>query len=223
MKRNSQRKQIVVIGLGQFGTHLAQELSTNADVLAIDSSKERVDAIADSVQQARCLDATDCASLRAVVRPDIDEAIVCIGESLEASILCALHLRKIGVSSIRAKAINDDHAIIFQSIGVNQIIFPERETAKRMAMQIIHPNLLDFVPIGKDFRVMDVSAPKSFYEHTLAELELRKRFDVFAVAVRQPDKGEFIFLPGPDYIVNSKDILVLIGNEESLLGISNIQ
>lgn len=221
MKKNTPRKQIVVIGLGQFGTHLAQELSANADVLAIDQAKERVDSIADSVQQARCLDATDCNSLRAVVRQDIDEAIVCMGESLEASILCALHLKKIGVASIRAKAVNDDHAIIFQSIGVNQVIFPERETAKRMAMQIVHPNLLDFVPIGKNFRVMDVAAPKSFYNQTLANLELRKRFNVFAVAIRKVDKGEFIFLPGPDYVINDKDVLVLIGSEEGLVGMSN--
>lgn len=219
MKHNGTHKQIVVIGLGQFGTHLACELSRHCDVLVIDRNQEKVDQVAEKVQRALCLDARDFSSLRATVSPDVDEAIVSMGETMEASILCTLHLRKIGVKSIHAKAINDDHATILRAVGASEIIFPERETAARMASHIINPNLLDFVPLEKEYRVVDAVAPESFVGQTLIELKLRKRFGIFVIAVRQPDLNHFLFLPGPDYAIRVSDVLVLVGKEEGLLRI----
>jgi trk system potassium uptake protein TrkA len=217
MKKNGKKKQITVIGLGQFGTQLALDLARHADVLAIDKSKERVEAIADHVQQARCLDASDYAALRGAIGPDFDEAIVSMGETMEASILCTLHLSKIGVKSIRAKAVNDDHASILKSVGAGYVIFPERETASRMATQLLFPNLLDYIPIEENHRVMDVAAPKAFFGQTLLALDLRRRFNIFVMAIRRLDEEKFLFLPGPDYVVRPQDTLVLIGTEAGFI------
>ncbi|RJO68785.1 MAG: TrkA family potassium uptake protein [Myxococcales bacterium] len=217
MKSNGKRKQIAVIGLGQFGGQIARDLAKHAEVLAIDRDKERVDVIAEQVQRALCLDASDLASLKAVISPAFDEVIVSMGETMEASILCTLHLRQIGVKSIRAKAISDDHAVILTSVGANRVVFPERETASRMALHIINPNLLDFIPIEQDYRVMDLAAPESFHGETLVKLHLRKHLGVFIIAIKQPDKQAFVFLPGPDYAIRPEDVLVMIGKEDDLL------
>ena len=222
MKRNGKLKQVVVIGLGQFGKGLSRELAQHCEVLAADRDQARVDDIADKVQRALCLDARDFSSIKAVVSPDVDEAVVSMGD-MEASILCTLHLRKIGVKSIRAKAASEDHATILRSVGATEIIFPERDTAQRMARQIINPNLLDFIPIEKDYDVVDAAAPASFVGRTLIELKLRKRFGVFVIAVRQSDLSKFLFLPGPDYVIREKDTLVLIGKKDGLLRIGEEQ
>jgi trk system potassium uptake protein len=213
MKR---KKYICVIGLGQFGMELARELSKDCEVLALDLNEDLVYAIADDVQRALVVDARDYASLKQVVTADFDEVIVSLGESLEASILCTLHIKKIGIKMIRAKVMSEDHAAIVHSLGVQEVIFPERETAWRLAAQIINPNLLDYIPLEAGYRVMDVAPPNSYYGRTLMELELRKKYGVFVIAVKELVPQRFIFLPDPKFVVKPSDILVMIGREEEL-------
>jgi trk system potassium uptake protein TrkA len=213
------RKQICVIGLGQFGSELARDLARYCDVLALDSDEERVNAISEHVQRAMILDAKDFKSLASLVTAAFDEALVSLGDSLEASVLCTLHLKKIGVKTIRCKALNEDHAEILESLGASEIIFPERETARRVAAHIINPNLLDFVPLAEDYRVMDITPPASFIGHSFIDLNLRHRFGAFVIAVKDPTATRFEFLPGPNYKVLPNDILVMIGRESSLLKI----
>lgn len=210
------RKLICVVGLGQFGSSLARALAKECDVLALDSHEERVNAIADEVQRALIIDAREFANVRLVVNSDFDEAVVSLGESVEASILCTLHLKKIGLKSIRAKAVSEDHAAILRAVGATETIFPERETALRIAAQIINPNLLDFIPLAEDFEVMDVAPPDAFHGHSLQELNIRDRFGVFAIAVKELVPQRFVFLPGPDFVIKPSDVLVLIGREEDL-------
>lgn len=218
--RKLKKQHIAVIGLGQFGHQMARELAKSAEVIAIDREKDLVEAIANDVQRALCMDASNYDNLKSVITPDFDEAIVSMGEAMEASALCTLHLKQIGVSSIRAKAINEDHATILTAIGATQIIFPERETARRMAQSIINPNLLDFIPIEDEYRVCEISTPESFIGSSLIELDLRKRFSVFAIAVKQYTNDKFVFLPDANYQIRIGDILVLIGKEDDLLKIS---
>jgi trk system potassium uptake protein len=212
-----EKKMICVIGLGQFGSELARELAKHCEVLAIDSREDHVEHIADHVQRALIIDARDYASLSSVVTADFNEAIVSLGSSLEASILCTLHLKRIGIKTIRAKAMNEDHAVILKAVGAKDVIFPERETAQRIAALIVNPNLLDFIPLAEDFRVMDVAPPDAFFGHTLQELNVRERFGVFAIAVKELVPENFVFLPGPDFVVKPSDILVMIGKEDDLL------
>jgi trk system potassium uptake protein TrkA len=210
------KKRICVIGLGQFGSEMARQLAEKCDVLALDIDEERVNAIADDVQQALIVDAKDFGTLASLVSKDFDEAIVSLGESMEASILCTLHLKQIGVRVIRAKAMSDDHATILRSIGATETIFPERETARRIAAQIMNPNLLDFIPLAEGFEVMDVAPPDEFCGLTLAQLNLRERFGAFVIGVKELVPPNFVFLPGPDFVVKPSDILVMIGRRDQL-------
>jgi trk system potassium uptake protein TrkA len=211
------KKHIVVIGLGEFGRELAQQLAKDCEVLALDREEPMVEAILNKVQRALILDVREFASLSSVVTRDFDEAIVSMGESLESSIMATLHLKKIGVKRIWAKATTEDHAAILKAIGANEIIFPERETARRLAAQLINPNLLDFIPLEGDYRVMDVAPPDEFYGHTLAELDLRRKYGVFVLAIKELIPTRFVFLPPPDFVIKPSDILVMIGKEADLL------
>lgn len=216
MKR---KKHICVIGLGEFGQELARQLAKDCEVLALDRDERAVEAVIDEVQRALILDVRDFHALSSVVTPEFDEAIVSMGESLEASIMTTLHLKKIGVKRIWAKATTDDHATILKSVGAHEVIFPERETARRLAAQIINPNLLDFIPLEEDYRVMDVAPPDSFYGRTLAELDLRKNYGVFVLAIKELVPVRFVFLPPPDFVIKPSDILVMIGREKDLMEI----
>lgn len=211
------RKYVCVIGLGNFGAELARELSSACEVLAVDRDEARVDAVVDTVQRALILDAADGEALGSAVSDDFDEAVVSMGDNLEASVLCVLHLGRIGVRSIRAKALSDDHASILRAVGATEVIFPERETARRVAARVQNPNLLDFIPLEGDYRVMEVAPPESFHGKSLLDLKLRSRYGCFVVAVKETAPEGFRFLPEPDHVIKRTDILVVIGTEKSIM------
>jgi trk system potassium uptake protein TrkA len=214
MKKNGATK-VCIVGLGRFGAGLARTLAGHCEVLAIDRDIDRVNGISDDVQMARCLDARDAVALGVVVSPDFDMAVVSIAEELEASILCTLHLRRLGVTTIIAKAHNEDHAEILRAVGADSTVSPEQEQAERLARRLLNPNLLDYIPLSGEYRVMDVEAPGVFVGKTLVELDVRRRFSAFVIAVRRAVDG-FVFLPGPDFRIEGDDVLVVIGKEESI-------
>jgi len=219
MKRMKTNSKVVVIGLGRFGSSLAKAMARQCEVLAIDSDIQRVNAISDDVHLARCLDARNLDALSAVVSPAFGTAVVSIARELEASILCTLHLKHIGVPSIMAKAHNDDHAEILRAVGATSIVSPEQEHAERVAMRLLHPNLLDYLPVSRDYRITEVTAPARFHDKTLVDLNVRQNFGVFIMAVKRGE-SQFLFLPGPKFVVQPNDVLVVIGKEEAIMGIA---
>ncbi len=151
-----------------------------------------------------------------MVSSDFDEAVVAMSENMEVSILAVLHLKKIGVGRVHAKAQNRDHATILEAVGADSIIFPERDTARRLVRQVLNPDLLDYVPISEDYSVMQVTPPPEFHGRTLQELDLRKHLGIFVIAMRDPETESTIFLPGPDAVVQEKMVLVVIGRPEDV-------
>jgi trk system potassium uptake protein TrkA len=220
---SKRKKQVCIIGLGHFGWELAVALAGNCEVLAIDRDQELVTEIGDRVHRALALDIRDEATLASVIPEGIDEAVVSMGENLESSILCTLYLKRLRVPVIRVKALTDDHAVVLRQVGADEVIFPERETAHRVAAHIVNPNLLDFVPLGGDYQVMEVKLPRAFYGHKLGELNLRARFDVFVIAVQRAGSEGMEFLPGPDFRVRQGDLLVMIGRDRDLLKLQETQ
>lgn len=212
-------KQVTVIGLGQFGSHLAKQLAgppLNCEVLAVDSSERRVAELRDHVQQAVICDARDLSALKSIVSASCDEAIVSLGESMEPSILCTLHLHQIGVKKIRCKAVSEDHALILRSIGAHEIIFPERETAERTARRVAYPSLVDYFPFEEDHRIMEIQLPNKLDGKRLAETGLRSDYQLLVLATKRADTGAFRFIPGADDVVREGDILIVLGREVNL-------
>jgi trk system potassium uptake protein len=210
-------KQVCVIGLGQFGRYLARELAKmDCDVLAIDNNDEAVSAIRDEVQHAIITDVRNPKALESAISSKVDEVIVCFSENMEASILCVRHLAKMEIKKIRAKAANEDHASILKSIGAHEVIFPEEETAKRIAQRIINPDLLDFLPLTEEYRVVEITVPKSFIGHSLSDLHLRQKYNVQVIAIKTPYQNRTEFLPSPQTALKEGDTLMVIGKQEDI-------
>lgn len=211
-------KQVAVIGLGQFGTHVARTLvKMGCEVLVIDLDEERVAAVQDDVHRAIIGDARDYKTLEGVLPDTIEEAIVCLGETnIEPSILCVLHLRKIGVEQVRSTARNDDHATILKAVGASELIFPERDTADRVARQIANPDLRDMFSLSEDYRIMEIVAPKQLVGKSLAEVNLRTEFDLLVLAVRDPGSESFRYLPRGETVIESGEVLMVLGRELDL-------
>lgn len=217
-------RQVAVIGLGQFGTNLARTLTEmHCEVMAIDSSEARAADLRDDVHRVVIGDARDMEVLQSVITSAMDEAVVSLGESMEASILCTLHLSQIGVKRIRTKAINEDHALILKAVGAHDLIFPEKETAERTARRIAYPTMLDYFPFAEDYRIMEILLPKTLVGKSLGESQLRGSFNLLVLATKSASTGQFKFMPGADDELSEDDILVVLGQEVDLARFSVLE
>lgn len=155
--------QYAVIGLGRFGSSLSQELTQlGHEVLGIDRDEEKVDEMSDKLTHTVVADATDEEVLRSLGVRNFDCAVVAIGDNIQASIMAAILLKELGVKTVVAKALTDQHAKVLEKIGVDRIIFPERDMGVRVAHQLVSPNLLDYIELSKTTRSRSSSFPGVF-------------------------------------------------------------
>jgi len=205
-----------VIGLGRFGSTLARRLYQGGhEVLAIDVDPERVQGMREDVTQAVVVDVRDKLRLRTLGVKDVDVAIISVGEQLESSTLAAFYLKEMGVKVV-ARAVSADHGRILEAIGVDEVIYPERDMALRLADRLVHPNLLDYVALGPEYSVMEVAVPSSFLGRTLMELRVRNRYRVQVVAVRDALTDTLNLLPDAGEILKDSDVLVVLGARDDL-------
>ncbi|MGD9825679.1 potassium channel family protein [Desulfobacter sp.] len=210
-------KQFLIIGLGNFGFHLATHLYRKGhDVMAIDKSPVLVQSIKDHVTQAVVADATDAATLKEFGIKNVDTAVVGIGSVLGDSILAVLNLQELGIPHIVAKAISDPHKKVLEKLGVKEIIFPEKDTALSMAKKLDNPSLIDYLPFMEGYGIIELAVPEKFMGKSLKQINLTNRYGVQVVAIKGQDAGNTRFSPQADHVLNQRDILILLGPEKGL-------
>ena len=208
---------IAVIGLGNFGANLTRRLcELGHQVTALDIRQKALIQVQDVAEQAMSADATDRAVLEELGINLTDAAVVSLGDNLAASVMVALHLKEMGIKTIVATAVNQEHERILKMLGASQVIFPQREAAHRLAAHLSDPNLMDYLPLGPDFSVAEVAAPKSFLGKTLVELNLRRQYSVNVIAVREVLSDKVSLAIGPDYLIKDSDVLVVLGRHDDI-------
>ncbi|MEN9580283.1 MAG: hypothetical protein RJA70_3292 [Pseudomonadota bacterium] len=204
------RRQVLVLGLGQFGAAVAVALSEQGvDVLAVDSDAARVRAVADLVTEAVCLDATDEAALAALGPADRDLCICAIGnDGREASIVASALLKQMGVKRLIARATDPIHERILTLLGADEVVNPELAFAGSLASRLAHAHIRSVTPVRRGLVLTEVAAPSSFIGRNLAALEIPRRFGVTVVAVGRVD-AEVVDVPRGDRIIQEGDLLLI--------------
>jgi trk system potassium uptake protein len=208
-------EQVMVIGLGRFGSAVARELERlGHQVLAVDHSEQLVNEIAPEVTHALQLDASDEDALRAAGAADFNTAIVAISTKTEPSIFATMVLKRLGVQNVVAKAGSQLHGEILARVGADRVVFPERETGLRLAHSFNVPNVIDYLDVAPSFGLEKIRPPRSFIGKTLGELDLKGRLGLTPIALR---RGPQVFVnPAREERVAEGDELILIGRDEKL-------
>lgn len=214
-------RQFAVIGIGRFGHSVAITLAEQGcQVLAIDSSEEEIEAVADFVTQAVQLDSTDEKALRAIGITDMDVVVVAIGVNKEASIMTTLLLKELGIKTVIAKAISHMHGKVLKRIGADSIVYPEGDMGQRLAKSLACPDILDNLELSKDYGIYEVIAPKQFIGKSLRQLEIRANwgFNVIAIKTPKPEGKDMNINVSPlaDDVLASGSILVVVANNKSI-------
>lgn len=208
-------KQFVIIGCGRFGTSVATSLySLGYDVLAIDKDEERIQDISDRVTHAVQADAVDEHTLKTLGIRNFDIAVVSIGSDIQSSIMAALLAKDLGVKTVIAKAQNEIHGKVLYKIGVDRVVFPERDMGVRVAHNLVSSNILDYIELAPDYSIVEITALEDWEGKSLKELRLPTKYGINVMAIKH---GKDINIsPYADDVIMPGDVLIVIGNNDDL-------
>jgi trk system potassium uptake protein len=207
--------QYTVIGLGRFGSAASLELMRlGHSVIGVDINAKIVNQIANQLTFAAIADATDERALKDLSITTCDAALVAIGESLEASILCVLLLKSMNIKEIWVKATSKPHHIILSKIGVSRIIHPEEEMGMRVAQSLSYPMVNQYMSIGHNLYVVEIKITEKCQGISIEEL-LRDIKDSIAPLLVQRKKDIFKRIE-PSFVLEAGDALVLAGSLSAL-------
>lgn len=209
--------KFAVIGLGSFGSNIAKTLYEKGnEVLAVDEDKEKIDEVKNFVSHAVHMDAADKENLQALGIKDMDVVIVSLGPEMEASILTVLYLNEMGTKRIVAKALTEDHAKILESVGATETIYPEKDMAIKTALKLSYPNVLEYLPLISGFGIQEIAPPEKFIGKNLRELDLRNKYGIQVIAIKELIPEKTTFVPKADFVLKDSDILVIMGEDKQL-------
>lgn len=205
-------RQFAVFGLGVFGQNIAQALYKQGfTVLGVDIQEEPVKDLAGQITEVVQADTTDEKVLEALGIKNFDVAIVSIGNDIQSNVLTALALKELGLPQVIARAINSLHGKILEKIGVDRVIFPERDMALRVAKTLSIPHAIRTEELFPSHSIVEMSLPSSLFGSTLGKTQLRNRFGITVVAIQR--QKDYIVSPSASETFEKGDIIYLLGNE----------
>lgn len=200
---------VLVIGLGRFGAATAAQLDRqDREVLVVDTDAQLVQKWANRVSHAVQADAKSMEALHQIGADEFQIAVVATGASIEASVLIASNLVDLGVTQIWAKAISSSHGKILERIGVNHVIYPEREAGERVA-HLLSGAMLDFIQFDDNYVIAKMYPPRSIRDRTLSASGVRTHYRVTVVGVKTP--GQPFTHATQDTVVSAHDLIIVSG------------
>ena len=182
-------KNILLIGLGRFGLNAAKKLrELDHEVLAVDENEERVNDAMPYVTEARIGDCTRAEFLKSLDVPRFDLGIVAIGDDFQSSLEITSLLKDFGAKKVVSRACNDVQGKFLLRNGADNIVYPERQLAHWTAIRYASDNLSDYIELGDDSGIFEVTPPAAWTGKTVGDIDIRKRFGVNILAIKKDGK-----------------------------------
>ena len=216
------KKNVCVIGLGRFGIGVARELyQAGHDVLVIDTNEAKIQSMLGHVTYAVRADATNESALREMGVADYDVALLTLGDqNVEASILIAMVIKSMGIPFIIGRATNQLHGEALERIGVDRVVYPEEESARRVAHVDFNYNVIDYMELVANVGISKIRPPEYMIRQTLEEAGLsgaNNRHSLTVLAVRRG--RSYILNPSKDEDIKPGDVLLVAGAIEQVSGL----
>jgi len=210
------KKSVAIFGLGRFGGTLVREFhKMRVDVIAVDRDEEKVNEYMNDATHIACVNATDETILKQLGVKNVDQAFVSFGGDLQSSILVSLILKEIGVKEVWAKAKNDYHAKILEKIGVDRVIHPERDVAKKIVRKSFSNKMIEFIELSEMHSIVEIKATKKINNCSLEELDIRAKYGCTVIGIQR--NGEFIVSPSAKEVVHLNDLLMVMGSDHDII------
>lgn len=204
------RKMFVILGAGAFGKLVLEDLiPQKCDIVLIDKNADTIDLYKDDVSLAYEADIINEEILKRYLPRSTDAAIVDLGRDIEVSILVTNYLKKMGISRIIVKAESSEHGEILEIVGATEVVFPDREAAKRIAPALLSNDLHNFLPVSRELTLAEVVVPEKYRGKGIPESGILKDEEIQVLAIKLPGSDEYI-LPEECYQFNARDIVLVL-------------
>lgn len=212
-------KSVLVIGMGRFGRHLAHRMQDlGNDVMVVDLHEDNITPYITTFTDSQIGDCTKESVVKALGVENFDICFVTIGEDFQASLVITSHLKNCGAKMVVAKANQDIQADLLYKIGADEVIYPEREMAEKVAVRYTAKNIFDYVPLTAEYSIYEIPILPQWVGKTIMELNVRRKYRINIIAV----KNESVMspMPGPDYTFRENDHMVVMGKAEDVFKLS---
>ena len=211
----SLNKTYAVFGLGRYGFSVAKELvNSGVDVIAVDSDEKIVNSVASELPFCKCADTTDIEVLKKLGIANADVVIVAMAGNIEASVMTVMLCKELGVPTVIAKSSSEMHYKILTKVGADKVVFPEKESGIRLAKNLLSSGLVDIIELSKNVSMIELNVKEEWIDKTLLELNLRKKYSINVIAIKENNKVEINI--DPNVVLNEKMKLVVIGSKAKL-------
>ena len=208
-------KNVLLIGLGRFGMHVAAHLyDLGHQVMAVDTDEDRVNKVLPFVTNAQIGDSTDADFLRSLGVDNYDFCIVTIGGNFQNSLETASLLEELGAKKVVARAERDVQAKFLLRNGADEVVYPEKQVAKWTAIRYTADHILDYIEVDDSHGIFEVDVPPAWIGKSVGELDIRRKFDINIIALRRGGKTEFSV--SPDMTLDDECTLLVMGELRAL-------
>ena len=182
-------KSVLLIGLGRFGRNVAEKLNElHHQVMAIDEDEERVNEVLPIVTDAQIGDATSETFLRTLGIDNYDVCFVAIGEDFQSSLEITSLLKEFGAKKVVSRASSEVHRKFLLRNGADEVVYPEGQLAAWTAIRHTTDHVLDYIELDSEYAIYDIHVPAEWDSKTVGELDIRKKYNVNILAVRENGK-----------------------------------
>lgn len=208
-------KTVLIIGVGQFGSMIAKRMEElRCEVMAVDISEERINEIMPYVTNAGIGDSTSEEFLRSLGVGNYDVCIVALGGLFQSSLETTSLLRELGAKKVVSRATNDVQMKFLLRNGADEVVYPEKQMAVRIATKYASDSILDFIHLDNNYAIYELKVPKEWFGKTLSQIDIRKNYKVNILTVK---RGKEVFIPASDTIMQRDDIVFVIGEVRDIL------
>ena len=207
------KQSYIVIGLSDFGMHVVRSLALSAvELLVVDRDEKKLEEVSDIVLNTVCADAANPDVLSQLDLSGFDGAVIDAEQDLERKVLITMQLKDLGVPNVIVKAVNELEGRVLHKVGADRVVQPDREVGIRVANQIVRGNYFEAIELPPDYCITDFAVPPAWFDKSIRELDIRGKHGVTVLSIHRSE--ERYLNPAPDFVLQSGDIAVLLGEVE---------
>ena len=208
-------KNILLIGLGRFGRHVAIQLNNlGHEVMAVDNNEERVNEVLPFVTNAQIGDSTNADFLKSLGIGNFDVCMVTIGGNFQNSLETTSLLKELGAKTVVSRAERDVQKKFLLRNGADEVVYPEKQIAEWAAIRYTADHIRDYIQVDEAHAIFEVEVPEEWVGKTVGGLDIRKRYNINILAVKNEE--EFSIAISPETYFTENDKLLVLGEYRAL-------
>ncbi|HIU88019.1 MAG TPA: TrkA family potassium uptake protein [Candidatus Avilachnospira avistercoris] len=208
-------KSVLLIGLGRFGRHVAEELNKlGHEVMAVDKDEERVEDVMPYVTAAQIGDSTKQEFLESLGVSNFDLCVVTISSNFQSSLETTSLLKELGAKFVVSRAARDVQAKFLLRNGADKVVYPERQLAKWTAIRYTADHILDYIELEDGYSIFEVQVPDQWIGKTVGELDIRNSYHINIMAVRTNGKLDMVIKA--DTMFRQDETLMVLGHFDAI-------